>query len=215
MHSLRLSVTADNTVRVSVPYWTPYQAGAVFALSRKSWIAEHQRRQSSGLSNGMPVGKTRSLLFIPSSEVTGVKTSVRANEVAITYNLHYSLDDDAVQNAAERACYRALKAEATKLLTPRLNDLAGQHGFMYKSLNIKRMKTRWGSCDQSKNIVLNLFLMQLPWEYIDYVILHELTHTRALHHGPNFWKEFDSVLPGARKLRRQMRDYHPTLQSIR
>jgi len=131
--------------------------------------------------------------------------------VIVMHNVALNSSDSAVQAAAESACYRALKVEATKLLTPRLNELAAHHGFTYHSLNVKRMKTRWGSCDQHKNIVLNLFLVQLPWDCIDYVILHELTHTRALHHGPDFWQKFEDVLPGARRMRKTMRSYRPML----
>jgi hypothetical protein len=163
--------------------------------------------------NGMAVGKTRMLHFIPSAEVTRVKTSVHATEVIVIYNVGLSISDQVVQAAAQSACYRALKSEAAKLLAPRLNELAIKFGFAYRSMNIKRMKSRWGSCDQHKNIVFNLFLMQLPWECIDYVILHELTHTRVLHHGPNFWREFEAVLPGARRMRGVMRQYRPVLGS--
>ena len=167
------------------------------------------------LVNGMAVGKTRVLRFVQNAEVDSVKTSVRPNEVMITHNFALNTSDSTVQDAALSACYRALKAEATQLLTPRLNELATRYGFNYRSLNIKRMKTRWGSCDQHKNIVLNLFLTQLPWDCIDYVILHELTHTRALHHGPDFWQKFEEVLPGARRMRKTMRLYRPVLGSFK
>lgn len=209
--SLRLTVAADGSIRVSIPYWTPYQAGLAFTVSRKSWITAQSRVEPLSLTNGMPVGKTRTLRFVPSTDAAGVKTSVRPTEVIVTYNLRLSVADETVQAAAQSACYRALKAEATKLLTPRLNELAAHFGFSYRSLSIKRMKSRWGSCDQRQNIVLNLFLMQLPWEYIDYVILHELTHTRALHHGPDFWQKFEAVLPNARRMRKAMRSYRPVL----
>lgn len=213
--SLRLTVAADGSIRVSIPYWTPYQAGLAFTVSRKAWIAAHSRAEASTLTNGMQIGKTRILHLVPSTEVGTVKTSVRPSEVIVTYNLQLSTGDEVVQAAAQAACYRALKAEATKLLTPRLNELAARFGFNYRSLNIKRMKSRWGSCDQHKNIVLNLFLMQLPWECIDYVILHELTHTQALHHGPDFWQKFESLLPGARRMRTVMRQYRPVLGSYK
>ena len=76
---------------------------------------------------------------------------------------------------------------------------------------VKRLKSRWGSCDQHTNIILNIFLMQLPWECIDYVLLHELTHTNVLHHGPDFWLAMTQVLPNVTQLRKAMRDYQPIL----
>jgi predicted metal-dependent hydrolase len=71
------------------------------------------------------------------------------------------------------------------------------------------MKSRWGSCDQHRNIVLNLFLIQLPWEQIDYVLLHELTHTEVLRHGPDFWRAMERVLSDVKQLRKAVRSAQP------
>lgn len=213
--SLRLTIAADGSVRVSIPYWTPYQAGLAFTVSRKAWITAQNRTEAMVLAEGMAVGKTRVLHFVPSPETASVKTSIRSTAVVVTYNLDLHISDPTVQKAAQSACYRALKAEAVQLLTPRLNELTARYGFTYRSLNVKRMKTRWGSCDQHQNIVLNVFLTQLPSDCIDYVILHELTHTRALHHGADFWQKFEEVLPGARRMRKTMRSYRPVLGSFK
>lgn len=209
--SLRLSIASDGSVRVSIPFWTPYQTGLAFMMSRKAWVMAQARPTTKALYNGMAVGKTRRLRFVRDLTGSGVKTSVRSNEVVVTFGPRLTVDSESVQQAATNACWRALKAESVKLLAPRLSQLAALHGFTYRSISVKRMKTRWGSCDQRQNIVLNLFLVQLPWECIDYVILHELTHTRVLSHGPNFWSAMETVLPHAKSFRRQMRAYHPAL----
>ena len=209
--SLRLTVAADGTVRVTMPTWAPYNAGAAFAASRRNWIIAHSKPHTSLLTSGQQIGKTRRLFFEQSALVRSVKTNVRSASVVITHRYDQLSSDEEVQAAAQAASWRALRSEAQQLLGRRLEQLATVHGFSYRSLAIKRMKTRWGSCDQHANIVLNLFLVQLPWEFIDYVILHELAHTRALNHGPDFWHELEAHLPGARSLKRQMKDFHPTV----
>lgn len=212
--SLRLTLTPDGAVRVTIPFWAPYQAGLTFAQSRQAWIAAQPRADDTVLRSGFAVGKTRRLVFMPTHGTTQTKTSVRKQEVVVSHPASLPIESSAVQTAARNACFRALKQEATALLTPRLNQLAREHGFTYRSLRIKRMKTRWGSCDQHTNIVLNLYLMQLPWQLIDYVILHELTHTKVLNHGADFWAAFEAVLPNARKLRRATRSYQPRLAIV-
>lgn len=209
--SLRLTVAADGTVRVTMPTWAPYHAGAAFAASRRNWIIAHSKLQTNLLTNGQQIGKTRHLFFEQSALVHAIKTNVRSASVVITHRYDQLSSDEDVQAAAQAASWRALRSEAQQLLGKRLDQLASAHGFSYRSLAIKRMKTRWGSCDQHANIVLNLFLVQLPWEFIDYVILHELAHTRALNHGPDFWRELEAQLPAARALKRRMREYHPML----
>ncbi len=119
--------------------------------------------------------------------------------------------DETVQAAAKAAALRALRKQAVSLLGQRLAQLAQIHGLDYRGLTIKRMKRRWGSCDGQHNIVLNLHLVQLPWECIDYVILHELAHTKVLHHGPDFWAMLESLEPKARALRKAIKRYQPDL----
>ena len=62
--------------------------------------------------------------------------------------------------------------------------------------------------DQDKNnISLNMKLLHLPDNLIDYILLHELVHTRVKNHGINFWNELETVVPNARNVDRQLREY--------
>jgi len=213
--AIRLSVNAAGEVRVSLPYWLPYDAGAKFALAKAGWIrAQLQTRSVSLLTHGQPIGKSNHLYFASSPDAARITTRVGASEVRVTYPQHLSASDRSVQKAAQTAAIRALRNQAERLLPQRLRALAAARGFTYKSVYVKQLTGRWGSCDTDKNIVLNLFLMQLPWHLIDYVLLHELTHTRVLHHGPDFWTEFERHLPHAKQLRREIRRYRPAVNAV-
>jgi hypothetical protein len=124
---------------------------------------------------------------------------------------YLSIDDPSVQNAILRGAERALKSEAENLLPQRLNLLASRSGFSFKSVKIRKLTSRWGSCSDNADIRLSFYLIQLPWELIDYVLLHELVHTRHLSHNREFWSAFTSVLPEARKLQKSIRAYNPRL----
>lgn len=101
-----------------------------------------------------------------------------------------------------------LRQQAKKYLPERLQILAQQYGFTCISLKINKSKGRWGSCSVKKSINLSLFLMILPTHLIDYVILHELCHTKVMNHGPEFWKLMDEVTAGqARALRKELKSY--------
>jgi predicted metal-dependent hydrolase len=76
---------------------------------------------------------------------------------------------------------------------------------------VRSQKTRWGSCSFNNNISLNVKLTRLPQELIDYVILHELAHTRIKNHGREFWKMLDGLIGDAKKLDRRLREYQPIL----
>lgn len=101
-----------------------------------------------------------------------------------------------------------LRKKAKKYLPERLDFLAGKHHFNYSSVKIRKSRTRWGSCSSKKTINLSFYLMLLPEHLADYVLLHELCHTRYMNHGPEFWQLLDNVTNGhAKRLRKELRSY--------
>jgi predicted metal-dependent hydrolase len=163
------------------------------------------------LQQGQAVGKGHHLRFIAKASADKVTSRVSAIEITVSYPATYDPSNPEVQKVAREACIRSLRLQAEQLLPQRLATLAERHGFTYSKVSVKRLKSRWGSCDQQAHIVLNLFLMQLPWNMIDYVLLHELTHTRILRHGPDFWQAMQAVSPQSSQQRQQLRDYQPVL----
>jgi predicted metal-dependent hydrolase len=89
-----------------------------------------------------------------------------------------------------------LPAAAAKLKA-RLRHLASRYGFDYNRVSVRQQRTRWGSCSQNNNISLNVKLVMLPPELLDYVILHELVHTRVHDHSRRFWAELDRYVGDA------------------
>lgn len=96
---------------------------------------------------------------------------------------------------------------ARRELIVRLEALSEKHGFSYNKVTIRNQRTRWGSCSPKNNISLNMKLVRLPSRLVDYVILHELVHTRIKNHSPEFWNELDRYVGNARKLRSRMKAY--------
>ena len=62
-------------------------------------------------------------------------------------------------------------------------------------LSIRRMRKQWGSCSPSGRISLNVDLVRVSTECIDYVLLHELIHLRVHNHGAAFYRALDRNLP--------------------
>ena len=211
LRTMKLSIRPSGEVRVTLPAVLPYQAAVQFVLSRKGWLETHRPQTDAILKNAQQIGKQHVLRFVSSFQSKGTKSRVRGDEIIITHPSTLSSDDPAVQRVAAAAAVRALRQEAESLLPRRVSAIAGEAGFSFNSVVIKKLTGRWGSCDQDHNIVLNLYLMQLPWELIDYVILHELVHTRHLDHGPGFWGTFETHEPTAKSLRKRMRSYQPNL----
>jgi len=100
---------------------------------------------------------------------------------------------------------------ARRMIVDRLRQLSATHGYPFNKVFVKCQKTRWGSCSGKNNINLNVALVQLPAELMDYVILHELVHTRIKDHSPRFWKALNELVPDARALDKELNRYEGLL----
>ena len=76
----------------------------------------------------------------------------------------------------------------------------------YPSLCIREMKTRWGVCNtRMKKVTLNLELIKKDIKYLDYVIMHELSHLLYPNHSSSFWKCVEDNMPEYKILRKELK----------
>ncbi len=208
--NIRLSVTSTGKVRVSLPLWVPYSAGVIFARQRAAWIQKQQKtHQKVEFKHGMAIGKRHRLIFIRDGARKQITAKVSASKVKVTSPL--ALTDEKTQKRVEAACEKALALETRELILPRLKSLADKNSFSYKTVEVKKLRSRWGSCTNKKMITVSIYLVQLPWDFIDYVLLHELVHTEHMNHSQEFWRRFSEVMPAARSLQKGMRLYRPMI----
>lgn len=208
--NVRITLGNRDYIRVTVPAWSPYRIGFEFAKTRRQWIEKHHKPKRV-LASGDQVGKSHQLFFIQSDDAKKVKSSRKGNELYVKLPQGISAEAEIAQAAANKAAYSALRAQAENLLPQQLAILANKYGFTFRSVRVRRLKSRWGSCNQHKDIILNTQLMQLPWELINYVLLHELVHTKVLRHGTDFWAELTKCLPKARQLQKELRKHQTAL----
>jgi predicted metal-dependent hydrolase len=83
---------------------------------------------------------------------------------------------------------------------PRVQHL----GIKYPELALRVMKSRWGSCTQSGRIILNVKLIQVPKEFIDYVVVHEMCHLKEHNHSRKYYDLMDRVMPDWKQHRDQL-----------
>jgi predicted metal-dependent hydrolase len=208
---VRLTVNHRGQVKVSIPAWAPYRAGTTYAATKKAWLSQHLAQALPRvLADGQAIGRQHYLRF-ESKGIPKVRTRVTDQAIIINYPVDSSPEDEAAQTAANKACQRALQREAEDYIPPRLRQLAAANDLSFKSITIRHLTSRWGSCDSGRNIKISLFIMQLPSELVDYVLLHELAHTRHLNHGAGFWELLMQLDPAAKEHRRQIRQVKPVV----
>jgi len=184
--NLAIRINREGDVRVTVPGYVSMKRAEAFVFSKRRWILSKISEREKHLSSAIAV-KEGDLLQVRNKFI----------------RIHLKNEKDTL----EEAIWRILRKEAVMYLPGRVEELAELNGLIYSGVKVRRMKSRWGSCSAKNGINLNSWLMMLPDHLSDYVILHELVHTRHRDHGPGFWLTLDQITQGQSKmLRRALRE---------
>ena len=204
--NISLRVVAGE-LKVSKPRLVSRPATLSFIEKNRSWIVEKlaESSQSRLIHDSDILAPNTIVRFKEASgdaEPEGIKV---CGGIEVTYPSYLSWQDKIVQEAAVASLVPVWRRSAKSYLPKRLEELARIHSFEFSTVRLKNIHTRWGSCTSTGNINLNIQLMKLDDDLIDHVLLHELSHTKALNHGKDFWRVFESVRPGARQERKQLK----------
>ena len=201
--SVKLSISSEGVVKLSVPYGMPEFLAKKFASDRIEWILEH-RKQPQIITTGTHIGKSHTLK-VENSDISRPSTKLNGMDIRVRLPLGVDPLSKAAQATVHKACEKALLLEAKNLLPQRLQHLSQTYSIPYKSVSVKKLKSRWGACDNHNNISLNSYLIQLDWALIDYVICHELAHTIHHNHSLQFWGLVEKILPDYKALKKQLK----------
>ena len=85
-------------------------------------------------------------------------------------------------------------------------QLSYMHQLNFYELIFKTLKSRWGSCSLNNTICINNITYYLPDHLKEYIMLHELTHTKVKNHSNIFWEELKKICPGYKINRRELKN---------
>jgi predicted metal-dependent hydrolase len=209
---LKLSVRPNQKVLVSFPPYVTFLQATRFAEKHKNWILGQQQKFLNHAWKLTPEFPVKTRFHTVNIQPDGEKFSVKQKkfEITITYPQIFSLSDEEVGEYLARIMDGIYRWEARKFLPVRLTELAKLYNLPFNKVSIRNNTSNWGSCSSRNNISLNLKLMKLPDHLIDFILLHELAHTRVKNHGPEFWKLLDNLSNGqAKKLTKELKLFSP------
>lgn len=202
--SMRIKLSRDGNITVGIPSWVPYKMAIDYAKKQTDWIIKN-RPTKKNILNGQRIGRLHIINFVE-KDVESTSVKFNGSTVNITYPKNLDADHEIVQKVAERGARSALKKQ-THLLEKEIHKYATRHGYEFKSLSYKFMKSKWGSCSNSKHITLNYRLLDIPSRLVEYVMIHELVHLNHLNHSQSFWNELCGLLPDYKQRKKELRDY--------
>lgn len=208
---VRLRVGPDGTLRASLPLYAP-----TFLVKRLLKSSRHELRELLSQStpqvtytDGMPIGKSHRLAVVATDDEFKVVRKGQTITVSLPHG--HSLNEQAIARAVRDAIIAALRIEAKSYLPKRLSFLATKYNLRYQKVRFSHASGRWGSCSTNGTISLNIALMKLPFELIDYVIIHELAHTQHMNHSATFWQLVSQGDPEYTQHRRMLKNEAPTI----
>ncbi len=203
--NIKISVKPDRSVRVSFPFYVSSTEASQFVMKNIDWITGQQQKfdiKNSKIEAGQFQTKLHTVLITEAGEN---KTKINKDFIEICLA---DLNSESSRSYLENVIVGIYRYEAKKLLPPKLNELALRNGFHFSKISIRNNKRNWGSCSSKNNISLNLQMMKLPDDLIEYILLHELVHTKIKNHGPVFWQKLDELTNfKARELSKQVRKF--------
>lgn len=207
---VRIRVAPNGTLRASLPLYAP-----LFVVKRliKNSRPELQQmlREHHGDTHyeaGMQIGKSHSLVVRPSTSLSATR---HGQQIILSLPDTVNLNSPPVIKVLQPVIIQSLRIEAKSYLPKRLAYLAHAYGFHYDSVRFSHASGRWGSCSSNGTISLNIALMKLPFELIDYVIIHELSHTVQMNHSDKFWQLVAVGDPQYRVHRRDLKKETPSI----
>ncbi len=206
---IKVRVAPSGGLRVSAPRYTPLFAIKQFIRQSKGEIRELVENTSPNLEliPNMPIGKSHKLIIRHESNQT--KINYKKPSINLYLNEKDNLNDPKVQALVKPAIIKALRTEAKAYLPRRVEHIAKTFGFGYEHLRFSHAAGRWGSCSSNNTISLNIALMRLPFELIDYVIIHELCHTKEMNHSRRFWQLVGMCDPDYKVHRKNLKEAQP------
>lgn len=212
-----ISVSKREGVKISAPPWITEKQIREIVIQKSGWIIKKilhnvQRINLLQLENDMAyyhMGNLHKLNIICTDQRRmSVQLTIQGFNVFVPRNI----DMEERPKKIRKAMYDWFKKEALSLFNERVEYYSDIIRMKPKAIAVKKQKTRWGSCSSRGNINLNIKLLMLPPDIMDYVIVHEMIHLKIMNHSSEFWKSVASVLPDYRNRIKLLKEYREAIE---
>ncbi len=192
--NINMRISSKGEVVVSANPFVPMDKIDDFVSSKVSWIVKHQKSMQERSRKSM----------IDDKHIVLFGNSLKIRKTTGKYN-HVSYDKDTlyVQCREQADPEKVIRQFLDKLCRDVFLDIAtltfrslSDYHLEFPDVKIRDMKSRWGSCTPAKNsITLNRKLIHYPFEFIEYVVLHEFVHFIQPNHSKAFYNIIENYMP--------------------
>lgn len=208
--NIRYKIYSDSTVKIIAPFKVPIHEIKNRMTVKSKWFLKHLDNFTRHKEQAKLEYKDGSQMYI-----LGKLHYIRVIE-SRTLGVHLDgdflyvhLKDSTDYSKIEALIYNWLKFKSFPIFDKILNSCIlkmKDYGIIKPELQVKKMKSRWGSCNKSKKrIVLNLHLIRATPELIVHVVMHELCHFKFTKHDRKFYDFLSIFEPDWKEKKKELR----------
>lgn len=207
IRSIRLAVSPDGKVRLSIPHSLSLSDAKSFVIARLPWIRKHLLRIEN--LKALEPEDFSSVLFFGDARQTCLRFQPKKQTVFIDENniIQISVKPGSTPEKIKKILDKWYVEELSKRILPLVSEWEPIMRVKVADLKYRRMKSRWGTCNViNRHIVLNTELAKKPFTCVEYILVHEMSHLLERGHGQKFKAVMDKYLPHWRQLKKELND---------
>jgi len=195
--NINLRIDEQNRISISCPLRTKEQDIMTFIDHHQEWLTKRILKNNKMKQNVIHL-QDEKVVYLLGKEYQMVATK--------SPEKHLQIEDDVIFFASKKSFYSFYH----DYLIHRGKQLCEENG-QQATIKVKKYKSRWGCCKvRTKEIILNEKLIALPTDFIDYVIVHEISHLSVPNHSPSFYKTLSLLCPEHKKYKKEIKKYRLT-----
>lgn len=202
--TIALIITADARLIIRSPHHTSSADLQRLIASKQAWIQRKLRDQAARHFEAPPRRFANGERFLYLGQwltltISDCARTIRQDGQALVF-------PQAKLTDPQMALQKWYRRQARRHLGQRVQWHAALHGFQYAAVTITDARTRWGSCGAQNTLNFSWRLIMAPSDVVDYVVIHELCHTRIKNHAKHFWLAVQAIMPDYRRHKQWLAD---------
>ncbi len=201
--TIGIRISPIEGIVVTAPINCPKEEIERVIQEKSSWIIKSLKEVEVKLPSEKTMGEGGSILYLGNyyplklrySSLKSPLLILEKDGAELRINALLQFHEDKRIVAVNKAIKEWYRERAYEYLKKRLDYYSIMVGVEYKSLTVKDLNSRWGSCSSKGNINLDIKLLLLPSNLIDYIVLHEVCHRKEMNHSKKYWSLVKGFMP--------------------
>ena len=212
--SLKIIIDDNKGLIVVAPQTTTLEKINQVLEQKRVWIEKNLKKQEEQKIRNFDFNTYRKTLL--SGKVYTIELSSKIKKISLSEEklIMPCCNEENIEKIIKKL-KKWYKNLAEIVLKERISMLSKAYNITYLMVKIGDFKGKWGSCDSNKQIKLNWRLMMLKPELVDFVILHELSHTKEMNHSEKFYMVLSQMVPRWKDNRKELKRYNFLLNLYR